>query len=193
MEIQSFSRRFIQPAGMALFTMLVSIITYNLSRKISSISLHHLIATISGTGYFVSVAIAPVFVYIISCLRGATMKERVLAVSITPFIWATKESMRLYESHTLLECFYWYLSPLNIWLATLIGIETGLGNIFCRYRFKKRGSTIRVINVSSLLTIFVSLFLGVSIYAWGKGENFYVMFLEGYRYFFGTGLSAVIN
>jgi len=57
------------------------------------------------------------------------MKERILAICITPFVWATKESFRLYESHSLLECLYWYLNPLNIWLATAIGLEAGLGNI----------------------------------------------------------------
>ena len=46
---------------------------------------------------------------------------------------------------------------------------------------------------SNFGAIFIaSLFLVVSLYAWGEGENVYVIFLEGYRDFFGAGTGVPV-
>lgn len=188
MEKQCFNRRFIYPVAVVFTIMAVSMATYHFSRTIESAAVHRWVATVAGTTWFLSVAFGSFFVYAVACMRGATMAERLLAISITPLAWATKEVFRLTESHTLLECLYWYLNPLNIWLVSFMVLEAGLSDIFCRFLMKKRGSAVRVANPKSLLTVSASLIFAISCYAWGKGENVYVIFLAGYRALFGSGL-----
>jgi hypothetical protein len=48
-----------------------------------------------GTAWFLSVAFGALYVYTVSYVRGATMKERVLASAVTHFIWMTKECVKL--------------------------------------------------------------------------------------------------
>ncbi|MBI9082306.1 MAG: hypothetical protein JEZ11_01830 [Desulfobacterales bacterium] len=188
METQPFHRRFTAPVAAVFLTMAVSMAVYHFSRQLDSAAFHRMLATVSGTTWFASVAFGSFFVYAVACMRGATMAERLLAISVTPLAWATKEVFRLTESHTLLECLYWYLNPLNIWLVSFMVLEAGLADIFCRFLMKKRGVAVRVANPLSLLTVFASLFFAISCYAWGKGENIYVIFLAGYRALFGSGL-----
>jgi hypothetical protein len=188
MEKQRFKRRFVHPVVLVFVIMILSMTAYNLSRSIESAAAHRMLATISGAAWFLSVVFGSFFVYAVAWMRGASLGERMLAISITPLFWATKEVFRLYESHTVLECLYWYLNPLNVWLISFMVLEAGLADIFCRFLMKKRGVAIRVANPRSLVTVFASLFFAISCYAWGKGENIYVIFLAGYRALFGSGL-----
>ena len=68
---QAFYGRFIQPVAVLLILRIVSAVAYQLSRFVGNITLHHWIATISGTGYFASVALGSGFVYAVAFLRGA--------------------------------------------------------------------------------------------------------------------------
>ena len=51
----------------------------------------------------------------------------------------------------------------------------------------------RVFHPATLAVLLISLSLVVSLYAWGEGENVYVMFLEGYRAFFGPGTGVQVS
>ena len=168
--------------------MLVAFGVYHLSRGMAGPGLQRVAATVSGAVYFVCVALGAVYVYIVARLRGASFGERVLACAVTPFVWATGACAQLYESHPLIECLYWYLSPLNIWLATFMVLEMGVCEIFCRRALNRRGMSLRVVTPGVLSAVGVSLFLAVFFFAWGRGENLYVMFLAGYRMIFGSGL-----
>ena len=181
MEKQSFNRRFAYPVSVVFVIMVLSMVTYHQSRSIDSVAVHRMLATVSGTTWFLSVAFGSFFVYAVAFMRGATMTERLLAMSVTPLAWATKEVFRLSESHTVAECLYWYLNPLNIWLVSFMVLEAGLADIFCRFLMKRKGQAIRVANPQSLATVIASLVFAISCYAWGKGENIYVIFLAGYR------------
>ena len=101
----------------------------------------------------------------------------------------TKEVLRLTHSHPFLESLYWYLSPLHLWLIMLMGLEMGAATLIARKILKNRGEMKIVTSPAPLIVMGVSLFLVIGAYAWGKGENLYVMFLEGYRILFGSGLS----
>jgi hypothetical protein len=49
---------------------------------------------------------------------------------------------------------------------------------------------VRVLHPATAAVLLISLALVVSLYAWGEGENVYVMFLKGYRVFFGPGIGV---
>ncbi len=188
MNKQEFKRAVVFPVCTAFLVMVVSIFMYSFSKTLDNNTVHQLMAFIFGTTYFLAVAFGTPLVYSFAYLGGASLKLRILAISITPFAWATKECIKIYESHSVLECLYWYLNPLNIWLIMLMAVEAGLADLYCRRLRKKRGEDIRVANPSSLSVVFISLLLFISAYSWGKGENIYVIFLEGYRHLFGSGL-----
>jgi N-acetylglucosamine-6-sulfatase len=54
----------------------------------------------------------------------------------------------------------------------------------------RRGEGTRVLTPAPLVTIAVSLSLFIGLYAWGRGENIYVLFLSGYRALFGAGVAV---
>jgi hypothetical protein len=134
-----------------------------------------------------SVAFGTLYVYPAAFFRGASAGERAAACLVSPFLWATKECVRLSVSFSFFECLYYYLNPLNIWLLFGVFAEMALAEILCRARLKQRGETVRVLHPAALGVLGVSLFLAVSLYTWGEGENAYVIFLEGYRRLFGAG------
>ncbi|MBU2512360.1 hypothetical protein KJ966_13570 [bacterium] len=188
MNKQEMKRAVIYPVSTVFFIMVLSIYMYSFSKTLNNDNLHQALAFFFGTTYFLAVALGTPVIYSFACLGGASLKLRILAISITPFAWATKECIKIFESHSLLECLYWYLNPLNIWLIMLMALEAGLADLYCRRLKKNRGENIRVANLSSLLTVFISLSLFIAAYSWGKGENIYVIFLKGYRFLFGSGL-----
>jgi len=188
MEKQNFNRRFLSPVLIVFVIMAVSFILYYGARSLENQTLYRIIAKISGTTYFLSVAFGILYVYTTAYIRGASRGERILAAIINPFIWATKECCMQLPMYSIAESLYYYLNPLNVWLLFLIILEMGIGTLIARRILRKRGTEMRVITPASLALIAVSLFLVIFAYAWGKGENFYVMFLEGYRILFGTGV-----
>ena len=103
-------------------------------------------------------------------------------------IWMTKEVLRLTESHPLAEALYWYCNPLNVWLVSLTVFEMALATLIARRIMRRRGADIRVVSPAPVMIAVASLVFVISVYAWGKGENIYVLFLEGYRHLFGAGM-----
>lgn len=146
------------------------------------------LATLFGTTYFLSIAIGAVYVYASSYSAGAPLQTRAAASLITPFVWATAGCAALLESHPPLECLYFYLNPLNIWLALFLVLEMGLAEIFCRRAASKKVPDIKILTPGVVAAVVVSFSLVVGLYAWGEGENLYVMFLAGYRHLFGSGV-----
>jgi len=188
MERQRFTKRTLFPATLVFAVMAVSWAGYYVSRRLEADFLRQLLAGVFGTTWFISVAFGAMYVYIVSSLRGASKKESILASAVTPFIWMTKECAKLYTSYDLLQCLYYYLNPLNFWLVFLMGLELGIASMISRKILKGRGEPVTVVTAGSLATAGVSLFLVIAGYAWGKGENLYVIFLAGFRFFFGSGV-----
>ncbi len=188
MKKQNFNRRFLYPVLIIFAIMAVSFICYYGARSIENQTLYRIIAKIFGTTYFLSVAFGTLYVYTATYIRGASRGERILASVINPFIWATKECCMQLPIYSIAESLYYYLNPLNLWLLFLVILEMGIGTLIARRMLKNRGEDLRVITPASIALITVSLFLVIFAYAWGKGENFFVIFLEGYRVLFGTGI-----
>jgi arylsulfatase A-like enzyme len=152
--------------------------------------LHELVARISGTTYFLSVAFGAFYVYLAASLDDAPFAHRVIAALTTPFLWMTKECARLFESHPFIECLYYYVNPLNLWLLLLIALEVGVATLVVRRLRSKRGTPMPVLTRGPVMTIIISLSLVIGLYAWGRGENAYVLFLSGYRGIFGPGVAV---
>jgi len=188
MEKQSFAKRFLYPVLCVFAVMAVSWAGYFGSRALDSALLHQLLAKIFGTSYFLSVAFGTLYVYTVSYIRGAPIGERILASLVTPFIWMTKECIKLFTSYNVLQCLYYYLNPLNFWLLCFMVFEMGLSSMIARKILKSRGDPVKVVTMGSLATVIVSISVVIAAYAWGKGENLYVIFLAGFRVFFGSGI-----
>ena len=185
---QDFRRRFVNPVLTVFAAAGISFLGYFGSRHLSgSPFLHQTMAGIFGATYFISIAFGALYVYATAYVRGASLPERVLASFITPFGWMTKEVFILTASHPFLECLYWYFNPLNLWLTFLILFEMGTATLIARAILIRRGEEVRIVTATPVGAILISLFFIIFLIAWGKGENVYVMFLEGYRFFFGSG------
>jgi hypothetical protein len=147
-----------------------------------------MLAAVSGTLLFVSVTFGVFLIYPMAYLRGAPLGERVLASLINPFLWATKENLRLYVSYSLGECLYYYFNPLNIWLFLGIIAQMGLAEMMCRGMRAHRGEEVKTYGAAPVAAFLISLLLVIVLFAWGQGENAYVIFLSGYRSLFGAGI-----
>ncbi len=187
MNAPDFRKRFVYPAGAVFVLMLVSWAGYFGSRRIENAALHQALAMVFGTTYFLSIALGTLYVYTVTYLRGATLRGRILASTVTPFIWMTKESLALLVSYGPLQCLYYYLNPLNFWLVCFMTFEMGIATLAVRWVLRRRGEPVRVFSGSAFATVLVSLALVVAAFAWGKGENLYTIFLAGFRFFFGPG------
>ncbi len=188
MEKQDFSRRFLFPVIIVFIVMALSFLVYYGSRLIENQNVFIILARISGTTYFLSVAFGTLFVYTVSYIRGAPLGERILASAVNPFIWATKECIKQLEVYSFAESLFYYFNPLNFWLICLMVLEMGIATLIARWILKRRREGIKVATPAPLLVIAASLIVVIFVYAWGKGENVYVIFLKGYRLFFGTGV-----
>lgn len=166
----------------------VSYLGYFGSRSLNNESIHQIMAFTFGTAYFLSVAFGALYVYVLAYVRGVTLPGRILASMAVPFIWMSKEVLRLTESHPFIECLYWYFNPLNIWLTSLVVLEMGVATLIARLILKRRGQRLSIVTPSPIAVILGSLTFVISAYAWGKGENLYVIFLNGYRVLFGSGI-----
>ncbi len=193
MERCGFRERFVTPVLVVFCVMILSWLVYNLSWRLENATLHRILASVSGALLFLSVALGTLVVYAMAYFRGASLKERIAASLINPFLWATKECIRLCISFTFLESVYYYLNPLNIWLVFGVTAEMALAEMLCRRRLRSRGEAIRVLHPTAVAVLLISLSLVVSLYVWGEGENVYVLFLEGYRVLFGPGTGVQVT
>jgi hypothetical protein len=178
----------ILPIMSLLLVATVSFLGYFGSRYIDSDAVHQLMAKVFGTAYFLSIAFGTLYIFTTGYIRGVSLAGRILASFVVPFIWMSKEVLRLTESHPILECLYWYFNPLNIWLVSLMVLEMGIATLIARAILKKRDKPLRVVTPAPVAVIVGSLLFVISAYAWGKGENIYVIFLNGYRFLFGFGI-----
>ena len=184
---KNFRSRLASPTLTVFTIALISFTVYFGSRHVDNDFIHQSLAAIFGTTYFLSIAFGALFIYTTAYLRGASLHERILSCFIVPFMWMSKEVLRLTESHPLVECLYYYFNPLNLWLVSLIVMEMGAATLLARFILRRRGETVQDSPTGPLLAIIISIFFFVSLYAWGQGENVYVYFLKGYRLLFGSG------
>ncbi len=183
-----WTRRWLQPVLIVTACMVLSHAGYFGLRFVEEIPGRNLLAAILGTVYFISIALGTLYVFPTVYLRGGTMFERAIASLVNPFIWMSAEVIRLGTSHPFIECIYWYFNPLNIWLISFVIMQMGIGTLIARVIMKPRRRDIRVLSTAPLVVIVGSFTFAIAIFAWGEGENIYVLFLKGYRLLFGAGI-----
>ncbi len=177
-----------KPVLVVFVVMAVSFCGYFGSRLGTHDGFHQVMALVLGSTYFLAVAFGPLYVFTATTLRGVSLPIRIVAAYINPVIWMTKEVLRLTEAHPVTEALYWYFNPLNVWLVSLAVLEMGLATLIARRMLRRRGADIRVVTPAPVIISLACLVFVISVYAWGKGENVYVLFLEGYRHLFGAGI-----
>jgi hypothetical protein len=181
-------RRLVQPVAAAFCLLAASWLIYNIAWHLAGTALHQALASMAGPLLFISIVIAPPVVYAVALFRGASATERIAAALVNPFLWATKESLRLLISFSPAEAFYYYFNPLNIWLLLGIIALLGFTEIACRWRMVRLGEPVTVFTPVPIAAFIVGLFLAISLFSWGQGEGLYVIFLAGYRVLFGAGV-----
>jgi hypothetical protein len=167
---------------------LVSYLIYYGSRLVDNQAIHQTLAAAFGTIYFVTIFFGPLYVYTDCYVRDVPLGKRIVATSVIPFLWMTKDVLVQMGSHPIAESLYWYLNPLSVWVVCLLAVEMGLGTLSGRYILKRRGRAIRVITSGPLAAILVGGAAFGGIFAWGQGENLYSLYLDGYRLLFGSGM-----
>lgn len=182
------TKRNIYPVFLVLIVAAISHFGYFGSRHVGNDTIHQLMAGIFGTTYFLSIAFGSLYVFTTAYVRGLPLPGRILLSFVVPFVWMSKEVLRLTESHPFVECLYWYLNPLNVWLVSLTILEMGIATLIARTVLRRSGQPIKVVTMAPGVVILGSLVFVISAYAWGKGENLYVIFLQGYRLLFGSGI-----
>jgi hypothetical protein len=166
---------------------LVSYLIYYGSRFVENQTIHQTLAAAFGTVYFVTIVFGPLYIYTDCYVRGVPLGRGIVAASLVPFLWMTKDVLALMGSHPIVESLYWYFNPLSIWMACLLAVEMGLGTLVGRYILKRRGQAIRVVTFGPLAAIIIGGAVFGGIFAWGQGENLYVLYLDSYRLLFGSG------
>ncbi len=178
----------LKPLLSAFLLALISYLIYYGSRRIENRPVQQILAALFGTIYFCCIFFGPLYIYTQGYLRGLALPARILASSIIPFLWITKDVLLLTESHPFLECLYWYINPLSVWMACLLTVEMGLGTLLARYLLKRNGRSIKVVSLTPVVAIIIGGLIFGGIFAWGQGENLFSIYLDGYRLLFGAGV-----
>jgi len=166
---------------------LVSYLIYYGSRLIGNPAIHQTLAALFGTIYFVTIFFGALYVYTDCYVRGVPLGMRIVASSLVPFVWMTKDVVVMMGAHPIVESLYWYLNPLSIWVICLLSVEMGVGTLIGRLILKRRGREIKIVTLGPIAAIIVGAAAFGGIFAWGQGENLYVLYLDVYRRIFGSG------
>jgi hypothetical protein len=176
-----------KPVLILFFLALVSYLIYYGSRLVGNQVIHQALAAVFGTIYFVTIFFGALYVYTDCYVRDVPLGLRIVASSLVPFLWMTKDVLVMMGAHPIVESLYWYFNPLSVWVVCLLSIEMGLGTLIGRTILKRRGREIKIVTLGPLAAIIIGAAAFGGIFAWGQGENLYVLYLKGYRLFFGSG------
>jgi hypothetical protein len=178
----------VKPLLAVFLIALVSYLIYYGSRRIENQQVHQTLSFLFGTIYFLSIFFGPLYIYTYGYLHGVSLPGRILAASLIPFLWMTKDVILLIGSHPFLECLYWYGNPLSVWMICLLAMEMGLGTLIGRHLLRRRGESIKVFSFGPVAAIVIGGLVFGGIFAWGQGENLFSIYLDGYRLLFGSGV-----
>ena len=164
-----------------------SYLIYYGSRLIANQAIHQALAAVFGAIYFLTIFFGGLYIYADCYVRGVPLGRRIVAASLVPFLWMTKDVLAMMGSHPIAESLYWYFNPLSVWMVCLLTVEMGLGTLIGRAILKRRGQALKVVTIGPVAAIIIGGAIFAGIFAWGQGENLYSLFLDGYRLLFGSG------
>ncbi len=176
------------PVLAMLLVVTTSWIAYNMARHIDNESVYLFTANTIGALFALITFFSPLIVYLWTFKRGARPSQRLAASLVIPFLWATKECIRVSTAFGFVECLYYYFNPLNIFYLCFVVIQISIAVLICSSRDKAAG----LITSKHTLLALASLVLGtcftILIYVMDRGEPLFWMFMNGFRTIFGTGV-----
>ena len=181
-------KRTLIPVLVMFLVVTASWIAYNLSHQIGNQAAYLVTANSIGTLFALTTFFSPMIVYFWTFKRGASPSHRLAAAFVIPFLWATKECIRVSTAFGFLECIYYYLNPLNLFYLCFIFVQLGIAALICASSDRAAG----LINKNHIIIALGFLIAGscfaVLIYVMDRGEALFWLFMNGFRIIFGTGV-----
>jgi hypothetical protein len=123
---------------------------YQAAWRIPIRAIHQAVSAAAIGVYFAGLGFGTLYVWIACTGRGASTVERVLACAIVPFLWMTKEVIRVGQVWPLPDALFFYLNPLHVTMACVAIEEMGLAELILRRRRRSRGEAVRVLSAGPL-------------------------------------------
>jgi hypothetical protein len=188
-ESQSFLRRVLYPAGLALIAWVLLHVMASHLEWLGSGQICRTAAAILYPLLGITIVLSSVLVYSVMYTRGASATERILWSCIVPVVWILKEIWRVSVFFSASESFYYALSPSPLGLLfSQIGFLC-LGEIFWRWRDKKSGKAIRIFTAGPVAGLVFWLVTVYFMLLWGSsgdtpGSKWFYLYMEGYKALF---------
>ena len=180
---QPFTRRFLYPAMLVLGIWLVMNLIYANAWKFDLGGANTFISWVCGLGDVIFRVLTPVIIYLITCPRGASLAERVIAGMMPSFGWAVYQFYLAIGVFSVGETVYYGLSSAFLFVFFVLISVTGLCELVFRLTSKyNRQTKKRLLGpVLAILMGPVSVFV---LMVWGGGVHFFYVYQEGYKLLF---------
>ncbi len=177
---QSIWMRFVFPAGLMLLIWLILRIVYTYFWQLGVPALQDAVAWVCSLGEQFFVVLAPLLAYPLAYFRGARGWER-LAAGFVPFLawWVFVLSKAAGVFSPGETAYYAFGSPCLVYAFTVLAMS-GVAELFCRIRDRRRGARIAVwklLPLTAILSGIAALFLMLF---WGGGVHWFYIYQAGY-------------
>ncbi len=176
------------PVLVLLLVVTTSWIVYNMARYIDNESAYLFTANTIGTLFALSTFFSPIIVYLWTFKKGARPSQRFAASLVIPFLWATKECIRVSTAFGFVECLYYYFNPLNIFYLCFVAVQISIAVLICSSKDKAAGLMTNKLTLTALASLVLGTCFTILIYVMDRGEPLFWMFMNGFRTIFGTGV-----
>lgn len=183
---QSFGNRLVKPVAVVFCGWAISSLVYNVAWRFFSSSVHRPLAVICVVIMGITIGLGPLLTYLTALLRGASLKERVIASLFTPAAWILKELVIVSSVYNMGETLYYLFNPLFLGILSVIAIEMGIAEITGRYRIqrKQKGYDTPIVSPAPVLTIFLGLLAVYVFMVWGDRLGYWYLHQAGYQVLF---------
>ena len=165
-------------------------VAYQAAWRIPIRAAHQAVSAAAIAVYFAGLGFGTLYVWVACARRDASPGERTLACAIVPFVWMTKEVIRVGGVWPLPDALFFYLNPLHVTMLCVTVQEMGLAEMILRRRRRARGEAVRVLSAGPL-----AAFLLPQLIVWGftalpeRSAATFFVFLKFYaRIVHGTSL-----
>lgn len=188
-ERPPFSRRVLLPAVIALGAWVVLNFLTSHLEWFGSGQRYRTVADILYSMLGFTLIFSGLIVYSLLYVRGASTKERIFWALIVPLAWILKEIWRVSAFFTWGESFYYALSPLPLGLLLVQLLFLTLGELFWRWRDKKKNGATRILTSGPVSVLLIFVILVYFMLFWGNagdtpGSNLFYLYMEGYKALF---------
>ena len=185
MEKVSFVRRFVYPVAVVVGILVISKVLYEYSWYLDNDTLHQGIAFVSGAVHVLILWLGSLIIYPWAFVKGASIKERVVACFIPPVAWTIGEIIRVTEFFTLGESLYYGLNSQFLVSCAMTVFLMGLLELICRRWLKTQiGTASKVVSIGPILAMLAGIG-GIYVFLiWGVGVHWFYVYQQGYKALF---------